>query len=264
MKSNTTWKHTSPAARLSLLLAPKSLPSPMIPMICYRAWMMRWRRCWLSFAQIIQQLWPDRKWSLSIGNVSIKVLAQPSTPWRVGRSFTPRHHHWRCGSHMGSYASAESLKLWCLSHWSQVTTLRTDHLAVIPQCSTHWLTRSTGPQLICKLFKVHSAFSSCFANRSGNGAVSSHTTELRSEMCGPLSLQECLHQVSMSMNMETMKLKVKKTHGQDVWCFGQVLNTSEPLPLWKMQAHMERAGHRHRQSKIGKTISTSCRSRNRN
>ena len=122
MKSNTTWKHTSPAARLSLLLAPKSLPSPMIPMICYRAWMMRWRRCWLSFAQIIQQLWPDRKWSLSIGNVSIKVLAQPSTPWRVGRSFTPRHHHWRCGSHMGSYASAESLNTgakW--PHWGQTT-----------------------------------------------------------------------------------------------------------------------------------------------
>ena len=144
MKSNTTWKHTSPAARLSLLLAPKSLPSPMIPMICYRAWMMRWRRCWLSFAQIIQQLWPDRKWSLSIGNVSIKVLAQPSTPWRVGRSFTPRHHHWRCGSHMGSYASAESLKLWCLSHWSQVTTLRTDHLAVISHVK---LTDSLGAQV---------------------------------------------------------------------------------------------------------------------
>ena len=44
---------------------------------------------------------------------------------------------------MGSYAFAESLNLWSLSDWSQATTLRTYHLAVIPSVA---FTESLGAQ----------------------------------------------------------------------------------------------------------------------
>ena len=72
-------------------------------------------------------------------SLDAQLPAQSNAPGSQKKKCQQRHFHAapaalhrRCGSHMGSYAFAESLNLWSLSDWSQATTLRTYHLAVIP------------------------------------------------------------------------------------------------------------------------------------
>ena len=83
-------------------------------------------------------------------SLDAQLPAQSNAPGSQKKKCQQRHFHAapaalhrRCGSHMGSYAFAESLNLWSLSDWSQATTLRTYHLAVIPSVA---FTESLGAQ----------------------------------------------------------------------------------------------------------------------
>ena len=88
---------------------------------------------WNRFKQVSefvnqpQKAWAnDAKGKKAIPHFLKLESACSSSPFFLERrivfsSFTPRHHHWRCGSHMGSYAFAESLNLWSLSHRGHTT-----------------------------------------------------------------------------------------------------------------------------------------------
>ena len=100
-------------------------------------------------------------------SLDAQLPAQSNAPGSQKKKCQQRHFHAapaalhrRCGSHMGSYAFAESLNLWSLSDWSQATTLRTYHLAVIPSVA---FTESLGAQAAPQ---VHSSSSGSLLTHS--------------------------------------------------------------------------------------------------